>query len=93
MEHYSFCNPDKSTSSKNLYAPKQSFRILASGTSESGKMEMFGHQFLGSKYIKVYPYMIGNKDKAPKNENYEERYIGLSVFSISPANNLCSKGK
>ncbi|RHZ80455.1 hypothetical protein Glove_135g77 [Diversispora epigaea] len=77
MEHYSFRNPDKSTSSKNSYAPKQPFRILASGTSESGKTEMFALQFLGSKYIKVYPYTIGNKDKdkAPKNENYGERYI------------------
>ncbi|RHZ80456.1 hypothetical protein Glove_135g76 [Diversispora epigaea] len=38
---------------------------------------MFALQFLGSKYIKVYPYTIGNKDKdkAPKNENYGERYI------------------
>ncbi|RHZ59379.1 hypothetical protein Glove_364g82 [Diversispora epigaea] len=77
MEHYSFRNPDKSISSKNSYVPKQPFRILASRTNESGKTEMFGHQFLGSKYIKVYPYMIGNKDKdkAPKNENYGERYI------------------
>ncbi|RHZ63491.1 hypothetical protein Glove_329g68 [Diversispora epigaea] len=75
MEHYSFRNLDKSISSKNSYVPKQPFRILASGTSESGKTEMFGHQFLGSKYIKVYSYMIGNKDKdkVPKNENYRER--------------------
>ncbi|RHZ62169.1 hypothetical protein Glove_343g18 [Diversispora epigaea] len=75
MEHYSFRNPDKSISSKNSYAPKQPFRILASGTSKSEKTEMFGYQFFGSKYIKVYPYIIGNKDKnkAPKNENYGKR--------------------
>ncbi|RHZ78626.1 hypothetical protein Glove_158g88 [Diversispora epigaea] len=78
MEHYTLRNPDKSISSKNSYTPKHPFRILACGSSESGKTEMFGHQFLGSKYLKVYPYMIGNKDsvktlKAPKN--YGERYI------------------
>ncbi|RHZ82593.1 hypothetical protein Glove_108g35 [Diversispora epigaea] len=27
------------------------------------------------KYIKVYPYMIGNNDNVPKNRNYGKRYI------------------
>ncbi|RHZ53393.1 hypothetical protein Glove_442g20 [Diversispora epigaea] len=77
MEHYSLRNPDESISKKqnNNFSPKHPFRLVTAGTSESGKTEMVVYLLLGSKYSKIYPIMLGEKDKVPKNGNYGERYI------------------
>ena len=80
MEYYSLCKPDNSTSFKgNIYAPKHPFRLLVAGTSESGKTSMVVHLLLGSKYLKIYPWMSGEKHghKIPKggSKNFGERYI------------------
>ena len=69
MEYYSLCKPDNSTSFKgNIYAPKHPFRLGVAGTSESGKTEMVVFLLMGSKYLKIYPWMSGEKrgHKIPK---------------------------
>ncbi|RHZ45854.1 hypothetical protein Glove_645g44 [Diversispora epigaea] len=72
MEYYSLRNPDESISKKqnNNFSPKQPFRLVIAGTSESGKTEMVVYLLLGSKYSKIYPIML-----VPKDGNYGERYI------------------
>ncbi|RHZ45853.1 hypothetical protein Glove_645g45 [Diversispora epigaea] len=68
MEYYSLRNPDESISKKqnNNFSPKQPFRLVIAGTSESGKTEMVVYLLLGSKYSKIYPIMLGEKDNIRK---------------------------
>jgi len=80
MEYYSLCKPDNSTSFKgNIYAPKYPFRLGVAGTSKSEKTRMVVHLLLGSKYLRIYLWMSGEKrgHKIPKggSKNFGERYI------------------
>ncbi|RHZ82762.1 hypothetical protein Glove_103g248 [Diversispora epigaea] len=76
MEHYTLHNPDESISSKKHdFCPTVPFRLVVAGTSESGKTRMVTWLLLGSKYPKIFPFMFGKNDKAPKNRNYRKRYI------------------
>jgi len=81
MEYYELCKLDETVFSKkqNPFAPKLLFRLGVVGISESGKTKMVVHQFLESKFPKVYPWMSGKKHghKIPKSrsKNFGERYI------------------
>ncbi len=81
MEYYELCKFNETISLKkqNPFAPKLPFRLGVAGTSESGKTRMVVHLFLGSKYLKIYPWMSGEKrgHKIPKggSKNFGERYI------------------
>ncbi|RHZ66976.1 hypothetical protein Glove_303g112 [Diversispora epigaea] len=76
MEHYNLRNPDESISLKKYnFLPTLPFRLVVAESSESEKTRMVVRMLLGSKYLKVYPIMLGEKDKVPKNGNYGERYI------------------
>ncbi|RHZ66590.1 hypothetical protein Glove_306g15 [Diversispora epigaea] len=76
MEHYNLRNPDESILSKKYdFLPTLLFRLIVAGTNESGKTRIIIRMLLENKYLKVYPIMLGEKDKVPKNGNYGERYI------------------
>ena len=81
MEYYELCKFNKTISLKkqNPFAPKLSFRLGVAGTSESEKTRMVVHLLLGSKYLKIYPWMSGEKrgHKILKggSKNFGERYI------------------
>jgi len=81
MEYYELCKLDETVSSKkqNPFASKHPFRLGVAGTSESEKTKIVAHLLLGTKYLKIYPWMSGKKcgHKIPKggSKNFGERYI------------------
>ena len=81
MEYYELCKLGETVPSKkqNPFAFKHPFRLGVAGISESGKTKMVVHLLLGTKYLKIYPWMSGEKrgHKIPKggSKNFGERYI------------------
>ena len=81
MEYYELCKLDETIPLKkqNLFTPKPLFRLRVAGISESGKMSMVAHLLLGSKYLKIYSWMYGEKRDHKisngRNKNFGERYI------------------
>ncbi|GBB92441.1 hypothetical protein RclHR1_20020002 [Rhizophagus clarus] len=81
MEYYELCKLDETAFSKkqNPFAPKHPFRLGIAGTSESEKTKMVIHLLLGTKYLKIYLWMSGEKHghKISKDGsiNFGEKYI------------------
>ncbi|CAG8807819.1 3922_t:CDS:1 [Gigaspora margarita] len=85
MEYCSFRQMNKPEPIKqNFYSPRIPFRLLVAGASESEKTTMVVNLLVGNKYLRLYPWIFGEKrkNKIPKNLDYGERYIPCDYLII-----------